>query len=705
MSGPPAAIGPYAIVRELGRGAMGVVLEAEDTRSGRRVALKLLLEADADPEALTRFGREAELLARVRHVNVVRIHELGRAAQGPFIALERVEGESLADRLVRGPLPPEEAVALVRALADALVAVHAGGILHRDIKPANVFVRPDGSPVLLDFGIARDAAAQQRLTVTGALLGSPAYMAPEQADGMASRLLDARTDVYGLGALLFTCLAAAPPFTGVSAMQVLQHVLASEPSWPAHLSPAISSVLRTAMAKDRAGRYPTAAALRDALDAALRGEALAAASRARRGPVAVLAAIALLAVGGGLWAARPAPRAEVSDPAPVTSGVAVIGAAEGVGSADATLEPLPDRVPRRVELGQPQHINRGIQGRWCVRFVDEDRLVVVHGRAKGSEVQLWSLSDPPRRLDRLEVPCRTPTDHTTIAQQLAVAPPERPVRLFLPTDGPALAQIGITPEGSLAREGELALSELPYAAAASPDGASLAIATLGVNLTPWVEVWDLATPRQLVRWNAGPTPGGTTAPVGALAWSADGRTLLAVTDTQGVPGYDSEQQFHGGWSAWTLEGAAARELGRGRLRLAGKCAVTSWDGATFLVGSGSYEVYRLRLEEEEPFTFEGIDIAADRRDKGYAVAHSETLRGLAVARRPPLLVSVSGQTGVDAGGDLRFWDVDGGGELGGPWLRDVAPKGFDAVAFSPSGRRLAVGATDRGVLWFELRYE
>ena len=270
MSGVPAAIGPYRILRRLGAGGMGVVWEAHHPGLGRSVAIKQL-QGTVDPRALERFRREGELLSRLRHPGVVAVLELGGAPEGPFLVQELVAGESLDKVLRRGPLPVRPAARIVRDVADALAAVHAAGMLHRDLKPHNVILRPDGTPVLIDFGLARDEQAE-RLTRTGEVMGSLAYMSPEQADG--SKLIDARSDVYGLGAVLYELLTGAPPFQGTT-LQVIADILARDPPWPAELRqdvpPDLDAVCRRAMAKQPEARYPTAGALRDDLDRFLRG--------------------------------------------------------------------------------------------------------------------------------------------------------------------------------------------------------------------------------------------------------------------------------------------------------------------------------------------------------------------------------------------------------------------------------------------------
>ncbi len=324
---PPAKVGPFEVVRELGAGGVGVVYAVKEPLTGRTLALKLLHDEGRDSTALERFEREAEVLARVHHRSVVRVHKTGRLREGSYLLQALVEGESLKAVCARGPLPPRRAAELARELADALAAVHAAGVLHRDLKPANVILQPDGIPVLLDFGVARDQTAE-RLTQTGTMLGSASYMAPEQADGASPTSLDGRTDVYGLGATLYELLVGAPPFTGTS-LEVLQAVLGRDPPWPRSLRPevpaALDAIVRRAMARSRDDRHPDMAALRDDLGAFLAGERPApppASRGALAGLVVGAVALGLAAAGVVLVASREPPpeRGPAStEPAPVRS--------------------------------------------------------------------------------------------------------------------------------------------------------------------------------------------------------------------------------------------------------------------------------------------------------------------------------------------------------------------------------------------------
>jgi eukaryotic-like serine/threonine-protein kinase len=193
------AVPGYAVLGELGRGGMGVVYRARDTRLNREVALKMILRADASRMTVARFWAEAEVMAAVKHPHVVQVYELGEADGRPFMAMEFVPGGSLEKRLKQGSLAPRAAAALVAKIAAGVGAAHEAGVVHRDLKPGNVLLTEDDSPKVTDFGIAKRKAHD--LTQTQALMGTPAYMAPEQAASRA-KFVGPQTDVWSLGVIL-----------------------------------------------------------------------------------------------------------------------------------------------------------------------------------------------------------------------------------------------------------------------------------------------------------------------------------------------------------------------------------------------------------------------------------------------------------------------------------------------------------------------
>jgi serine/threonine protein kinase/tetratricopeptide (TPR) repeat protein len=269
-AGEPTRIGRYAIERKLGEGGMGVVYAARDERLERTVALKTMLSLSNEETSRKRFWREARAAASVNHPNICQIYEIGEDGSTLFIAMELLEGESLADRLKRGPMSVAETVPIGLEILAALAALHARSVVHRDLKPSNVFLTPHGVK-LLDFGLARPEleashGTATELTRAGMLVGTPRYMAPEQVTGEA---LDARVDLFAAGAILFEMLAGRPAFEGATIVAILNATLHEQP--PALTgSPAVAAVdrvIRRALAKPRDERLPSADAMASELRA------------------------------------------------------------------------------------------------------------------------------------------------------------------------------------------------------------------------------------------------------------------------------------------------------------------------------------------------------------------------------------------------------------------------------------------------------
>lgn len=266
---PSRLLQHYILVRQVGKGGMGAVWKAWDKKLTRWVAVKFLHEED--PEAVERFGREAKLAARLRHPNIAAIYEVGEAPSREagqslrhYLAMEYIDGSTLADAKLDRPAMLELFVKVVRAVDSA----HKAGVIHRDLKPPNIMVTRDLWPYVMDFGVAKALAVESSQSVSGTVVGTPAYMPPEQAEGRLSDI-DARSDVYALGATLYAVLLGRAPFDGRSVFEVIRKVLTERPPAPREIDPAfpagLEAVILRAMAKEPKDRYPTAADFADDL--------------------------------------------------------------------------------------------------------------------------------------------------------------------------------------------------------------------------------------------------------------------------------------------------------------------------------------------------------------------------------------------------------------------------------------------------------
>jgi serine/threonine protein kinase/Tfp pilus assembly protein PilF len=309
----------YEILSELGRGGMGVVYKARQCRLNRVVALKMILAGDyAGADAVERIMAEAEIVARLQHPNIVQIYATGDCDGRPYVELEYVAGGSLADRLDGTPWPPRAAARLVESLALAMAEAHRMGIIHRDLKPANILMTDDGTPKITDFGLAKSIENQTGLTRTESIIGSPRYMAPEQAGGH-TRGVGPAADVYALGTNLYELLTGRPPFVAPTILATLDLVKNAEPVPPRRLQPGLASDLETiclkCLRKEAHQRYESADALAEDLTRFLNGEPILARPTSsferawkwvrRRPSLAALAVVSTLSIcsaaGGALW--------------------------------------------------------------------------------------------------------------------------------------------------------------------------------------------------------------------------------------------------------------------------------------------------------------------------------------------------------------------------------------------------------------------
>jgi serine/threonine-protein kinase len=397
-------IGPFEITGVLGAGGMGEVYRGRDARLGRDAALKILPDSlAADPDRVARFTREAQVLASLSHPNIGGIYGLEEAqsASGPTraLVLELVEGDTLADRISRGPMPVDEALAVARQIAEALQAAHDQNVIHRDLKPANIKITPDGVVKVLDFGLAKligppDAggrgagepafaaiAAQPptesptittpAMTNVGTILGTAAYMAPEQAKGRAA---DKRSDVWALGCVIYEMLAGVRPFAGEDVADTLAAVLRAEPEWtrlPSDVPPPVANVLRRCLDKDRRTRTGDVAAVLFAIDHARAATSPGAAPTPvgwprRLGGIAGWSALGAAIAAAGVWALyRPTP-------GPVTRLSLAPPDANAFRVSPATRDIAISRDGRRV-------VYSGDEGKLIVRSLDSFDPTVIDG--------------------------------------------------------------------------------------------------------------------------------------------------------------------------------------------------------------------------------------------------------------------------------------------------------------------------------------
>ena len=396
----PLSPGPYAVTAKIGEGGMGEVYRARDTKLDRDVALKVLPQAfTEDPDRLARFEREAKVLASLNHPNIGHIYGLEEAAGQKALVLELVEGLTLADRIKEGPIPVDEALPIAKQIAEALEAAHEQGVIHRDLKPANVKVRPDGMVKVLDFGLAKALAGadfSQAPTVTatvgatreGVILGTAAYMSPEQARG---RPLDKRTDIWSFGCVLYEILTARRAFVGNTLTDTLASIVEREPAWdalPPRTPARVRDMLRRCLHKQATHR------LRDIGDARIELDEASAGDRADRAPAAApvlqavrrwqaIAGVALvaLAVGVVLTMLREDGR-DVAPPATVSTSAAIAAQLTNYGRSEEASALAPDGRSFAFvsdHAGTPDIWLRQVSGGELVRLTDgreiESRLV------------------------------------------------------------------------------------------------------------------------------------------------------------------------------------------------------------------------------------------------------------------------------------------------------------------------------------------
>ena len=368
---PGSTLGPYSVTAKIGEGGMGEVYQARDTKLDRDVALKVLPEAfTSDPDRLARFEREAKVLASLNHPNIGSIYGLEEAEGVRALVLELVEGPTLADRIKQGPIPIDEALPIAKQIAEALEAAHEQGVIHRDLKPANIKVKDDGTVKVLDFGLAKafqpdasdtNLSASPTISLTaaatqmGVIIGTAAYMSPEQASGKA---VDKRADVWAFGVVLYEMLTGTRPFAGDDVSKTLAHVIAIDPDWsalPKSLPPVLGTFLRGCLEKNPKQRVHDVADVRLAMEGAFEttgsqpGEAgVATQLQAWQRPIPLLlAGLGVLLIGG--LAGRALPE-NSSEPPPKRFTLTLPDAARLPTAGSSVLAVSPDGQHARVRL-------------------------------------------------------------------------------------------------------------------------------------------------------------------------------------------------------------------------------------------------------------------------------------------------------------------------------------------------------------------
>ena len=325
-------LGHYDVTARIGEGGMGQVYQATDTKLNRQVALKILPEAFAtDPDRLARFQREAQVLASLNHPGIAAIYGLEESGDTRALVLELVEGPTLADRIAQGPIPLDEVLPIAKQIAEALEAAHEQGVIHRDLKPANIKVKDDGTVKVLDFGLAKaldttpqgDPSQSPTLTAAatqmGVIMGTAAYMSPEQARG---RPVDKRADIWSFGAVLFEMLTGRRPFEGRDVSETLGAVLRLDPDWdalPGNTPPRMSTLIRRCLEKEPKQRVHDVADVRLAMEGGF--ETAASASPPigsqltgwrQALPLALgISAVAVVITGLAVWTLKPSPQSPV----------------------------------------------------------------------------------------------------------------------------------------------------------------------------------------------------------------------------------------------------------------------------------------------------------------------------------------------------------------------------------------------------------
>jgi WD40 repeat protein len=689
----------YAILGELGRGGMGIVYRAWQTSLNRLVALKVLLPSPAAGEDhLARFRIEAEAVGRMQHPNIVHVYEVGQQDGGPFLTMEFMAGGNLSQKLAGTPLAPRLAAELLETVARAAHYAHQQGILHRDLKPANILLTPEGVPKITDFGLAKDLDVQSGQTGTGTILGTPSYMAPEQATGH-TRDISPATDIYALGAVLYELLTGRPPFHGATPLETLEQVRKQEPVPPARLQPNCPRDLQTiclkCLEKAPGRRYASALGLAEDLGRFRDGQPIqarpvGAAERAikwtRRRPAlaALLAvsALALLALVGAAVALWYNTRLQ-----------AAVAEADTLRDEADRQRNRADALRARIQYAADMNLARLLwQEGQAARVLE---LLEAHTEQEGLRGFEWNYLWRLCRANLLTLGGHT-NWVTGVAcsvdgRRLASASVDKTVRIWDMHTGEELLKL--TSPGFQAK-----------AIAYSPNGLLLAAAgtRFGEAKKPpsrFLKVWDANSYEVLL------TVTGDTGAFECVAFSPDGQRLATGSwdRSMNVRVWDLTGHEIGHLPADTWVSGVAFSPNGQELAFGGSDkTVHIWD----LTKGAEVRILRGHTAgiESVAFSADGKHIASGSNDRTVRIwephtgkevhnlqGHSGSVRGLAFSPDSRRLASASG---TFTQGEVKVYDVDTGHEI-------VQCRGHRAparcVAFHADGKRLASGSEDATV--------
>ncbi len=696
------AIPGYEIIDELGRGGMGVVYKARQVQLNRPCALKMILAGiHATPQAAARFLSEAQAIARLHHPHIVQIYSIGDVNGLPYVELEYLPGGGLDRQLDGTPWKPDRAARLVEQLARGIADAHAQGIVHRDLKPANVLLSADGTPKISDFGLAKFLGSDSGLTRSEAIMGSPSYMAPEQAEGR-TREVGPEADVYALGTILYELLTGRTPFRGASILETLEQVKTAEAVPPSRLVPRLPRDIETialrCLQKEPVKRYRSAVALAEDLRRFHAGEPIAARriggpERAwrwcRRNPVVsgLIASIALALILGTAVSAYFAIRATRGERLAVQKAREALENARRADQAAQTAREEKQKSDHSLYLAEMRLANQA----WQEGLVDLVRQYLQNQVPRQSD-------DPDRRgfewyyLERLcHSDLRTLRGHSDMVRtvafhaaghRIASASDDNTVKLWDMATGQQVRTL---------RGHTKFIMDVVF----SPDGARLASASEDQT----VKLWDVATGQE-VRSLRGHASG-----VNGVSYSPDGKSLASASDDQTVKLWDAST----GQEVRTLRGHASEVNGvsyspdgRSLVSAGVDQTVKLWDAAT------GREIRTLRghmaAVQDVRFSPDGRTIASACSDRSIKLWDTATGRELQTFRGHTGAVlavafSPDGRTIASAGHDrtVKLWDPVTGREI-----RTVRGHSdwVSGVSYSPDGRVLASASADETVkLW------